>query len=54
MLQQVAKNIEVVALNERMWQDMLMVVHALFPGLIILHLADCNSPNMDKLFYYEK
>ena len=43
---------EVLALNERMWQDMLMVVCALFPGLIVLRLADSNSSNMDKLFYY--
>jgi len=52
MLQQVAKNVESLALNERMWQDMLTVVRALFPGLIVLCLADSNSPNMDKLFYY--
>jgi len=31
---------------------MLTVVRALFPGLIVLRLADSNSPNMDKLFYY--
>jgi len=48
----VAKNVESLALNERMWQDMLTVVRALFPGLIVLRLADSNSPNMDKLFYY--
>jgi len=49
---QVAKHIEALALHERMWQDMLTVVRALFPGLIVLRLADSNSPNMDKLYYY--
>jgi len=31
---------------------MLLVVRAMFPGIIVLRLADSNKPNMDKLYFY--
>jgi len=34
------------------WQYLQSVVRALFPGIIILRLADSDRPNMDKLFFY--
>jgi len=34
------------------WQYLKTVVRALFPGIIILRLADADTPNMDKLYFY--
>ena len=31
---------------------MKLLVRAIFPGIIVLRLADSNFPNMDKLFFY--
>lgn len=38
--------------SERMWNDMTIVVRALFPALIVLRLADKKQPSMDKLYFY--
>jgi hypothetical protein len=35
-----------------MWEDMQVVVRALFPGLMLLRLADKSEPSMDKLYIY--
>lgn len=35
-----------------MWNDMTIVVRAVFPALILLRLADRKQPGMDKLYYF--
>jgi len=35
-----------------MWEHLRILIRAIFPGIIVLQLADSNAPNMDKLFYY--
>ncbi len=39
-----------IILDDTMWEHMCIVVCALFPALIVLHVADSNKPGMDKLF----
>ena len=39
-------------LDDTMWQHMKMIVRALFPGLIVLRMADSNKPCMDRLYFY--
>ncbi len=41
-----------IILDNTMWEHMLVIVRAIFPGLIILRLADSNKPAMDKLYHY--
>jgi len=37
--------------DPEVWQYLQTVVWALFPGIIILWLADADKPNMDKLYF---
>ena len=40
-------------MNEpQVWHYLRTVVRALFPGIIVLHLAGSDQPNMDKLYFY--
>ena len=40
-------------MNEpQVWHYLRTVVRALFPGIIVLRLADSDQPNMDKLYFY--
>jgi len=39
-------------LDDKMWSDMLCIVCALFPAIIVLRLADSNKPTMDRLYYH--
>ena len=39
-------------MDTKLWEHMLIVIQAIFPGLIILWLADSNKHAMDKLYYY--
>jgi len=39
-------------LDDTMWQHMKMIVRALFPGLMVLRMADSNKPCMDRLYFY--
>jgi len=41
-----------IILDDKMWDDMLCIVRALFPAIIVLRLADSNKPTMDCLYYY--
>lgn len=40
--------------SERMWNDVGTLVTCLFPGLLLLRLADKKSPCMDRLYYYTR
>jgi len=44
-------NVTRIILDDTMWEHMHIVVHALFPALIVLCVADSNKPGMDKLFF---
>ena len=46
------KMITNIIMDTKLWEHMLIVIRAIFPGLIILWLADSNKPAMDKLYYY--
>jgi len=35
-----------------MWEHLQILIQAIFPGIIVLWLADSNALNMDNLFYY--
>lgn len=40
--------------SERMWNDAITLVTCLYPGLLLLRLADKKSPCMDRLYFYTR
>lgn len=46
------KSLAKVLQSDKMWIDLRTVVRAIFPGLIVLRLADQKKPAMDRLYFH--
>ena len=46
------KNFTKLLQNEKLWEDMLLLMKCLYPLLVVLRLADTRTPAMDRLYFY--
>jgi hypothetical protein len=48
----VAPSLTKLLQSDRMWNDVTTLVRAVYPGLLLLRMADKKTPAMDRLYYY--